>query len=950
MGTSAGPATALAAESLLSLAVTVTSEQYVESVLHSIVHGLAAQPGVALSRIWLLPSVHLPSFYHSASDPPDCLCLVASAGTPINSSGEDWSFLQGHFARMRFNVGKVGQVAATRHPILVEDVAAQNDWIVRPEWAKREEIRSFAGHPLIFRDKLLGVIAVFSRQPLGQREFTWLGLFANQAALAIANACAEEALQSSERNLVALVNTIPTAAWTTRPDGYCDFLNQVWLDHAGMDAEQAQGWGWTEAIHPDDRAKLVEVWQSCLASGIPIDTEARIRRFDGSYRWFLIRGNPLKNQEGNILKWYGTCVDIEDRKRGEEALRARELSWRQIVDNIPGLVATQGAMGEVEFLNRQTLEYFGKTNEELKNWALIGAVHPDDLPHVIEVRKKSLETGQIYDVEHRCRRADGVYRWFQVRGLPVRDTQNQITAWYLLLTDIDDRKKAEEALQSSERNLNLIINVIPTFIGVLRTDGSLLYTNQAVLDYTGLALEDVRNEDHRARFFHPEDVERLREERRVALARAVPFENEQRMLSKDGSYRWFLIRYKPLLDDQGIINRWYVGATDIEDRKRAEAQVEQAYLRLAEAQQLSKTGSFITDLLGDDHNWSEEAFRIFEFDPAAKVSVELIRKTIHPEDLPTFEAVIARGMTGADVDFGFRIVTSRGAVKHLRGMARVMAQSGGRPLFIGALQDVTQSKLAEEALDKARSELAHVARIATLNALTASIAHEVNQPLSGIITNASTCRRMLDGDPPNIEGARETARRIIRDGNRASDVITRLRALFSKKDLTLEPLDLNEATREVIALSLSDLQRNRVVLLSDLAEDLPLVIGDRVPLQQVILNLVRNASDAMLGVEGRPKELLIKTARDESDRVRLSVIDAGVGFAPEAADKLFEAFHTTKTDGMGIGLSVSRSIIERHHGRLWAEANAGPGATFSFSVPCDPGNATDVAVRNAPVC
>ena len=945
MGTSAGPATTLAAESLLSLAVTVTSEQYVESVLHSIVHGLAAQPGVALSRIWLLPSVHLPSFYHSASDPPDCLCLVASAGTPINSSGEDWSFLQGHFARMRFNVGKVGQVAATRHPILVEDVAAQNDWIVRPEWAKREEIRSFAGHPLIFRDKLLGVIAVFSRQPLGQREFTWLGLFANQAALAIASACAEEALQSSERNLVALVNTIPTAAWTTRPDGYCDFLNQVWLDHAGMDAEQAQGWGWTEAIHPDDRAKLVEVWQSCLASGIPIDTEARIRRFDGSYRWFLIRGNPLKNQEGNILKWYGTCIDIEDRKRGEEALRARELSWRQIVDNIPGLVATQGAMGEVEFLNRQTLEYFGKTNEELKNWALIGAVHPDDLPHVIEVRKKSLETGQIYDVEHRCRRADGVYRWFQVRGLPVRDTQNQITAWYLLLTDIDDRKKAEEALQSSERNLNLIINVIPTFIGVLRTDGSLLYTNQAVLDYTGLTLEDVRNEDHRARFFHPEDVERLREERRVALARAVPFENEQRMLSKDGSYRWFLIRYKPLLDDQGIINRWYVAATDIEDRKRAEAQVEQAYLRLAEAQQLSKTGSFITDLLGDDHNWSEEAFRIFEFDPAAKVSVELIRKTIHPEDLPTFEAVIARGMTGADVDFGFRIVTSRGAVKHLRGMARVMAQSGGRPLFIGALQDVTQSKLAEEALDKARSELAHVARIATLNTLTASIAHEVNQPLSGIITNASTCRRMLDGDPPNIEGARETARRIIRDGNRASDVITRLRALFSKKDFTLEPLDLNEATREVMALSLSDLQRNRVVLLSDLAEDLPLVIGDRVQLQQVILNLVRNASDAMLGVEGRPKELLIKTARDESDRVRLSVIDAGVGFAPEAADKLFEAFHTTKTDGMGIGLSVSRSIIERHHGRLWAEANAGPGATFSFSVPCDPGNATDVAVR-----
>src|SRR5215467_14372710 len=442
---SAAPATSLAAESLLSLAVTVTSEQRVESVLQSIVQGLAAQPGVALARIWLLPSVHLPSFYHAVSDLPDCLCLVASVGTPIHSPGEDWSFLQGYFARMAFNVGKVGQVAASRHPILIKDVTAQKDWIVRPEWAKREEISSFAGHPLIFRDKLLGVIAVFSRQPLGQREFTWLGLFANQAAVAIANACAEEALQSSERNLVGIINTIPTAAWTTRPDGYCDFLNQVWLDYAGMTAEQAQGWGWAEAIHSDDRKKLVEEWQSCLASGNPVDTEARIRRFDSSYRWFLIRGNPLRNESGNILKWYGTCVDIEDRKRGEDILRARELSWRQIVDNIPGFVATTGAMGEVEFLNRQTLEYFGKTTGELKDWALIGAVHPDDHPRVIETRKKSIETGQIYEVEHRCRRADGVYRWFQVRGLPVRDVENKVTAWYLLLTDIDDRKQAEDA-------------------------------------------------------------------------------------------------------------------------------------------------------------------------------------------------------------------------------------------------------------------------------------------------------------------------------------------------------------------------------------------------------------------------------------------------------------------------------------------------------------------------
>jgi signal transduction histidine kinase len=220
--------------------------------------------------------------------------------------------------------------------------------------------------------------------------------------------------------------------------------------------------------------------------------------------------------------------------------------------------------------------------------------------------------------------------------------------------------------------------------------------------------------------------------------------------------------------------------------------------------------------------------------------------------------------------------------------------------------------------------------------LTASIAHEVNQPLSGIITNASTCLRMLAADPPNVDGARETARRTIRDGNRASDVITRLRALFSKRDATTDAVDLNDATREVIALSLSDLQRNRVILRSELADDLPPVTGDRVQLQQVILNLLRNASEAMSAVDDRPRQLVIRTERDEGDRLRLSVQDAGVGFEPQGVDRLFEAFYTTKSDGMGIGLSVSRSIIESHHGSLLAAPNDGPGAIFSFSIPCGP--------------
>jgi C4-dicarboxylate-specific signal transduction histidine kinase len=374
-----------------------------------------------------------------------------------------------------------------------------------------------------------------------------------------------------------------------------------------------------------------------------------------------------------------------------------------------------------------------------------------------------------------------------------------------------------------------------------------------------------------------------------------------------------------------------VGAvTDITERKRAEAELRRAYDHLTEAQRLSQTGSFTSDLERDEHYWSDEFYRICDFEPGSAVTIQRLGEIVHPEDVALYQGAIGRAMAGTDPDFYFRIVTSRGVVKHLRGFAHQIAD---RPVFVGAVQDVTASKMAQEALNRAGAELAHVSRMTALSALTASIAHEVNQPLSGIITNAGTCLRMLDAAPPDIDGARETARRTIRDGNRASDVITRLRVLFSKREFTLEPVDLNEATREVIALSSNELQRNRVILQSELGEGLSTVTADRIQLQQVILNLVRNASDAMADVHDRPRHLLIKTEGENGDRVCLTVRDAGVGLTPENLDSVFNAFYTTKSGGMGIGLFVSRSIIERHQGRLWAEPNDGPGATFAFSVP-----------------
>jgi PAS domain S-box-containing protein len=455
---------------------------------------------------------------------------------------------------------------------------------------------------------------------------------------------AEEALQSAERNLAVIVNTIPTAAWASRPDGYCDFLNQVWLDYTGVSAEKAHGWGWVESIHPDDRKELVKDWQSCLASASPVDTEARIRRFDGSYRWFLIRANPLREEGGNILKWYGTCIDIEDRKRREEVLRTSELSWRQIIDNIPGLVNASGASGDPTFFNRQELEYFGKTNEELKDWGRIDVFHPEDLPGVVGAWATSLETGQNLDIEARLRRADGVYRWFQTRAVPARDAEGKISDWYALHTDIEDRKSAEEKLRQSEGELRTITDAIRQSIIVLTPDGTTLYANRVACEYSGLTVDEVIKEGSLARICHPDDINRVREERRVGLLEGVPFDLEMRFLHKSGQDRWNVMQYNPLKDESGQIIRWYATATDIDDRKKAEERLRNENVKLAQER-----------VYLEEQIRSEMGFeQIIGSSPALQRVLELV-ETVAPND----STVLLLGETGTGKELIARAVHER---------------------------------------------------------------------------------------------------------------------------------------------------------------------------------------------------------------------------------------------------------------------------------------------------
>ncbi len=373
------------------------------------------------------------------------------------------------------------------------------------------------------------------------------------------------------------------------------------------------------------------------------------------------------------------------------------------------------------------------------------------------------------------------------------------------------------------------------------------------------------------------------------------------------------------------------------ERAQRDSALRRSETFLAEAQRLSSTGSFSWNVATSELTWSDELYRIFGVARDVPVTFGLLRSRVHPEDWPSLERLLGQACEGIEViEHEHRLLMPDRSLRHLRLMARGTFNEHGHLEYIGAIQDVTTRRLAEEALERSRTELWHMARVVTLGALSASIAHEVNQPLSGIITNATAGLRMLGEQPPDVKGALETLRRTLRDGTRAASVIARLRGLFGKRETSNEAVDLNEAAREVLALCQGELQKDGVQLRVDLTDTLPAIRGDRVQLQQVILNLLLNASEAMSGVEDRPRRLTIRTALDEAQRVCLKVSDTGVGLAPQDISQLSQPFYTTKSGGMGIGLFVSRSIVESHSGCLCYTPNEDHGATFGFAIPQAP--------------
>jgi PAS domain S-box-containing protein len=654
------------------------------------------------------------------------------------------------------------------------------------------------------------------------------------------------AARQEEGSIRRIIDTIPAYAWTLTPDGSVDFINHRFVEFTGRSIDDLLGWGWGSTHHPDDLPREVGLWRAALAAGEAMEIEVRVRRWDGEYRWLLVRNVPLRDEQGHIVKWYGTAIEIEDRKRAEVLLAGEKHLLEMIARGKSRALILEGACLLVEELASGCLSSILLLDSHAK------CLRHGAAPSLPVAYTAAIDGGAIGPSAGSCGTA-------AYRAEPV------------IVSDI-----ASDPLWANYRDLAL-------------AHGLRACWSTPILSSAG-----------------------------EVLGTFATYYREPR---------------SPSPQEHTVIERISQLASIVVERTQAEEKLRQSEAYVFEVQRLSHTGSMHWKVASEELSWSDEACRIFEYDLTTIPRPELVRQRIHPNDRAFVQQTEDRHRKGGsvDVDFEYRLLMPDGRVKYLHAIAHPLHDSSGNREVVAAVMDVTAIKQGEEALRQAQADLAHVSRVTTMGEMTASLAHEVSQPIAAAVTNANACLRWLAGDIPNLEEARAAATRIVRDGTRVAEIISRLRLLFSKGAPQRELVDVNEVIREMIFLLRREAMRYSLSVRTELAADLPQVMGDRVQLQQVIMNLIINSFDAMKDMDAT-RELAIKSRRAENQQLLVSVSDTGVGLPPQR-DQIFNAFFSTKLHGIGMGLSISRSIVESHGGRLWAADNTPRGASFCLTLP-----------------
>jgi PAS domain S-box-containing protein len=622
----------------------------------------------------------------------------------------------------------------------------------------------------------------------------------------------EKVLRDSEERFRELADNISQFAWTADEKGWIYWYNKRWHDYTGTTLDEMQGWGWQKVHHPDHVDRVVARIRRSFEDGTPWEDTFPLRGRDGNYRWFLSRALPIRNEAGEVIRWFGTNTDVTEQIEAEKALRDSEERFRELADNISQFAWTADEKGWRYWYNKRWHDYTGTTLDEVQGWGWQKLHHPDHVDRVVRGIRRSFEDGTPWEDTFPLRGRDGNYRWFLSRALPIRNEAGEVIRWFGTNTDVTEQIEAEKALRDLNETLEQrvaaetrerlqIWNVSQDLLVVADLDGTYLSVNPAWTTMLGWSESDLVGKSSQW-LLHPDDVGRTHAERRrlAAAENVAPFES--RFRHKDGSYRWL--------------------------------------------------------------SWNA-------------------------------------------------------------------AINGNRIYAVG--RDVTELKRAEEQLRGARRELAEAARRTTMAAMSASIAHEIKQPLTAINMNSRAGLRWLNRMPPQLEEIRDVLKNIEEDGRRANEVIESVRAMFSKTDRPGTPIDANDLIRQTVVIAKGELDAAGVIIDLDLSTEPPRLYGHRGQLQQVILNLLTNAADAMRGVMDRSRELRIKSELLATDGVAISVADSGPGIEPKNMERIFDAFFTTKSDGMGMGLAICQSIVEAHGGTLSVSPRIPCGSIFRIVLP-----------------